>query len=132
MLTTSLAGTSWQRGQAAAGASASGRPTNSSSASGCFAKKAWQAGKVIEGPWSPPMQSTARRTTVGARESGEVIEAINGVACGVGPPTSRRRPYASTESQTSGRTRGKGLRTNTETRHRISCRPGLVYIIRSH
>ena len=34
-------------------------PTRRSRASGCWAKKRSQAGSVTDGPWSPPMQSTA-------------------------------------------------------------------------
>src|SRR6185312_3689429 len=38
----------------------SGRPTSRSSASGCCSRKYRHAGNVTLGPWSPPMQSTAR------------------------------------------------------------------------
>src|SRR5687768_497195 len=59
MLTTSVAGTtrarSWRKGSSAAGA-----PTRSSCASGCASRKWRHAVSVTRGPWSPPMQSTAR------------------------------------------------------------------------
>ena len=47
---TSLAASVVQRGQAAASASASGRPTRISSAAGCAARKARHAGSVTDGP----------------------------------------------------------------------------------
>jgi len=50
MATTSVASTRVHRGQAAVGAKASAVPTSSSSTSGCEARKAWQAGRVTEGP----------------------------------------------------------------------------------
>src|SRR5574343_446075 len=76
MVTTSLAGTIVARAQSLAGAKASGKPTSSSSASGCLSRKARQAGRVTDGPWSPPMQSTARRTE-GREEPEAVMEKTN-------------------------------------------------------
>ena len=71
IVTTWLAVISVQRGQSVAGASAPGLPTSSSSASGWLSRNALQAGNVTDGPWSPPMQSTARRTRVrGVRGTG--------------------------------------------------------------
>ncbi len=74
MLTTSLAGTTRTRGHEAASWSASGRPTSTSSACGCAARKALQAGSVTDGPWSPPMQSTARRS--GSADGDERVAGI--------------------------------------------------------
>ena len=60
--TTSVAVIKVQRGQPCAACSAWALPTNNNCASGWDCKKLRQAGKVTDGPWSPPMQSTARRT----------------------------------------------------------------------
>ena len=65
IVTTSLASTMRQRGQLAAADSVPGKPTNNNSARGWVAKKAFAAGSVTAGPWSPPMQSTAKRITSG-------------------------------------------------------------------
>mmetsp|Transcript_1251 Transcript_1251/g.3584 ORF Transcript_1251/g.3584 Transcript_1251/m.3584 type:complete len:264 (-) Transcript_1251:693-1484(-) len=75
IVTTSLAATTRQRGKAAAAVNASGLPTSTNSALGCLSRKARQAGSVTDGPWSPPMQSTARRTGSGSAGRGAwVIE----------------------------------------------------------
>ena len=50
MLTTSLAGTSVQRGHFEAGASAASVPTSSNSAAGCEDRNARQPGSVADGP----------------------------------------------------------------------------------
>ena len=93
IVTTSVATTQVQRAHCAAGFSASAVPTKTSQACGCLSRNARQAGSVTWGPWSPPMQSTAIRTSCKGAKAAASEDTV--YASGIGADGARHKIHRS-------------------------------------